>query len=281
MLRYFLLREMKSYNFHLILLLCLSVIHIHAAVVSVPCHDSYFSKIMSKKKRKKARSFSGLTSGIIDEIKGSESRSIFQAMLLVPTRNSLVLIMAGATIFIHKMIRSEAVHRACYFWLNAGPVVAHYKFTKYWLSKTNAPLEKRERVYQNLHNRYASHCFDIVLQLQGLYIKIGQIISSRPDFVPPQYIDLFGTAQDSMPQLPVEEVEEIIAGCLRKELGLSFQDVFEYIDPVALGSASIGQCHQAILKEPYTKLNGYNGGKDVAVKVMHPRYWMKKTGLGY
>lgn len=67
--------------------------------------------------------------------------------------------------------------------------------------------------------------------------KLAQIISSRPDFVPPQYIDLFITAQDSIPQWAAEDVVSDIEKSLNREFGLSFNDVFESIESTALGSA--------------------------------------------
>lgn len=84
--------------------------------------------------------------------------------------------------------------------------------------------------------------------------------------MPPQYIELFTAVQDSIPQQSIEEISRIIDSNLRYELGKSFDEVFEDIDPVALGSASIGQVHRATLRD--------SGGaqrfsKDVAVKVMH------------
>jgi aarF domain-containing kinase len=99
--------------------------------------------------------------------------------------------------------------------------------------------------------------------------KIAQIVSSRPDFVPPQYVDLFTSAQDSIPQWPIEEVVEIVEKTLDSEFGLKFDDVFETMDPVALGSASIGQVHRAVLKPPFSQ--EYSGGDVVAVKIMHPK----------
>jgi aarF domain-containing kinase len=101
-------------------------------------------------------------------------------------------------------------------------------------------------------------------------MEIAQIVSSRPDFVPPQYIALFVTAQDSLPQLPIEDVVDIVDQALRDEYALSFHDVFESMDAEALGSASIGQCHRAILKYPFATKDGYQGGSVAAVKVMHP-----------
>jgi predicted unusual protein kinase regulating ubiquinone biosynthesis (AarF/ABC1/UbiB family) len=78
------------------------------------------------------------------------------------------------------------------------------------------------------------------------------------------------TAQDSLPQWPLEEVVAIVNASLGSEHGLSFEDVFESMDADALGSASIGQCHRAILKDSYANQPGYCGGTVAAVKVMHP-----------
>ena len=164
------------------------------------------------------------------------------------------------------ILTSERFKRAMYFWKHAGPVVAHYKFTQWWLTISGAPLEKRDYVYESLHNRYCDSTMELVLHLKGLYVKIGQVVSSRPDFVPSQYINLFSTLHDSIPQWPVEKVLAILKESLA-ELGLEYDDVFEEMDPVALGSASIAQVHRAVLKSPWAD---EIDGKEVAVKVMHP-----------
>lgn len=165
----------------------------------------------------------------------------------------------------------EATRRAVYFWTRAGPMVIHYRFTQWWLGASHANRAKRDVVYGSLHDRYCHPCLDIILHLKGLYVKIGQVLSARPDFVPRQYVQLFATVQDAIPQWPIEEVEDIIQRELHTEYGLTMGDVFESIDPVALGSASIGQVHKAVLRSPWDKSDGrYNCGKIVAVKVMHP-----------
>jgi aarF domain-containing kinase len=163
---------------------------------------------------------------------------------------------------------SEPARRAMYFWRHAGPMVVHYKFTEWWLGKSEAPLERRNLVYGKLHERYAEPSLEIILHLKGLYVKIGQIMSSRPDFVPEQYVRLFATVQDSIPQWPVSQVRDIISQSFRSEFGLEWDDVFESMDPVALGSASIGQVHRAVLKDSWVEPD--QRGKTVAVKVMHP-----------
>ena len=97
---------------------------------------------------------------------------------------------------------------------------------------------------------------------------MAQIVSSRPDFVPPQYIELFTAAQDSIPQWPIDKVVKIVDHNLVSEFGVDFDTVFESMDAVALGSASIGQVHRAKLRKPYSEQ--YECGDSVAVKVMHP-----------
>jgi aarF domain-containing kinase len=163
---------------------------------------------------------------------------------------------------------SEPARRAVYFWRHAGPMVVHYKFTEWWLEKSEAPLERRNLVYGKLHDRYSEPSLEIILHLKGLYVKIGQIMSSRPDFVPEQYVRLFATVQDSIPQWPVSQVRDIISQSFRSEFGLEWDDVFESMDPVALGSASIGQVHRAVLKDSWAESDQRD--KTVAVKVMHP-----------
>ena len=85
--------------------------------------------------------------------------------------------------------------------------------------------------------------------------------------MPPQYIELFTTVQDSIPQSAIEEIVEIVNENLQSEFGKGFHEVFESIDPIALGSASIGQVHRARLREATDP--AWTHGEIVAVKVMH------------
>jgi aarF domain-containing kinase len=129
---------------------------------------------------------------------------------------------------------------------------------------------RRDAIYGDLHDRYSRKALELILHLRGLYVKLGQILSSRPDFCPPQYVALFATVQDSIPQWDAGEVRQIMSLALEREFGLGWDDVFESMDDVALGSASIGQVHRAVLQDEWARVPGYKGGKVVAVKVMHP-----------
>lgn len=97
------------------------------------------------------------------------------------------------------------------------------------------------------------------LALEGLgttFIKLGQILSTRADLLPPEYLVELTKLQDSAPPVAFEEIE----GALVTELGQPLEDVFAQFDRVPLAAASIGQAHAATLKD----------GTDVVVKVRRP-----------
>jgi ubiquinone biosynthesis protein len=90
-------------------------------------------------------------------------------------------------------------------------------------------------------------------ELGTTYIKLGQLLSSRPDLLPDVYIDELGKLVDEVPPVPFDQIRRVIDS----ELGL---DVFAEIDPEPLATASIAQIHRALLKS----------GRDVVVKVRRP-----------
>jgi len=134
------------------------------------------------------------------------------------------------------------------------------------LQVSGANRAKRDVVYEKLHNRYAQPALDLILHLRGLYVKLGQVMSSRPDFMPPQYIHVFTELQDNIPPWDTASVHDIALTALRNECPAFLQQYKDIVlDPVALGSASIGQVHRAVL---HRKDDGPT--QEVAVKVMHP-----------
>src|ERR1700748_1357206 len=90
-------------------------------------------------------------------------------------------------------------------------------------------------------------------QLGTTYIKLGQLLSSRPDLLPDVYIEELGKLVDAVPPVAFPEIREVIA----REVGL---ERFTSIDETPLASASIGQIHRALL----------DSGQDVVVKVRRP-----------
>ena len=83
----------------------------------------------------------------------------------------------------------------------------------------------------------------------GLFIKVGQVASSRPDFMPHEYIEAFSSLQDKVPPYPGHQMKDIAVESLLHDHGLHFDDIFESFDFLPLGSASIGQVHAASLTQ--------------------------------
>jgi ubiquinone biosynthesis protein len=90
-------------------------------------------------------------------------------------------------------------------------------------------------------------------ELGTTYIKLGQLLSSRPDLLPDLYVEELTRLVDQVPPVPFGEIEAVI----RADLGAG---VFASIDPEPLATASIAQTHRALLET----------GREVVVKVRRP-----------
>jgi ubiquinone biosynthesis protein len=88
------------------------------------------------------------------------------------------------------------------------------------------------------------------------FVKIGQSLSTRPDFVPPAYIQALEAMQDNVGTIDAQIVREVI----ETELGVRIGKLFSHFDDEALGAASLAQVHAATLDD----------GRAVAVKVQRP-----------
>ncbi len=88
------------------------------------------------------------------------------------------------------------------------------------------------------------------------YVKLGQLLSTRPDLLPEPYLQALAELQDDVDEIPYEEVEKIF----EEEIGVKINKAFELFDPQPLASASIGQVHRALLPS----------GRMVAVKIQRP-----------
>lgn len=92
-------------------------------------------------------------------------------------------------------------------------------------------------------------------ELGATFVKLGQVLSTRPDLVGVRLADEFQQLQDNVPADPPELVRKFIEG----ELGRPIEELFAEFEPEAMASASIGQVHRAKLRT----------GETVVVKVLH------------
>jgi len=104
------------------------------------------------------------------------------------------------------------------------------------------------------HRRRAATLLDSLLTLGPTFIKLGQLLSTRPDILPPEYIDEFTKLQDEVPPADWADAREVIEA----ELG-PVEETFEHFDTESISGASLGQVYYAETRDG-----------PVAVKVRRP-----------
>ncbi len=102
----------------------------------------------------------------------------------------------------------------------------------------------------------ARQLIKILTKLGPAYIKIGQALSTRPDVVPPVYLEELTTLQDKIPSFP----NEVAFRFIEEELGKRPEEVYAELSPQPIAAASLGQVYKGRLKT----------GEEVAVKVQRP-----------
>src|SRR5881398_1678642 len=100
------------------------------------------------------------------------------------------------------------------------------------------------------------HLREMLDELGPTFVKFGQLLSTRPDVLPPDIIAELRALQDDVRPFPLGDVENVID----EDLGLSVDKLFAEFDPRPIAAASIGQVHRATLPN----------GRAVAVKVQRP-----------
>lgn len=152
---------------------------------------------------------------------------------------------------------------------DAGVIAAHYQ---------NRPLQVLRRIFNVLTPtfafvfglwwdskrgidvkndlRRAVWLRELLTKLGPAYIKIGQALSTRPDLVPPVYLEELTKLQDKLPPFP----NQIAYQFIEEELGQPPQEVYAELSPDPIAAASLGQVYKGKLKT----------GEEVAVKVQRP-----------
>jgi predicted unusual protein kinase regulating ubiquinone biosynthesis (AarF/ABC1/UbiB family) len=131
--------------------------------------------------------------------------------------------------------------------------LAFWIFIKvYWYQITRKSSAEKEKLWEQIGIRFR----DTLFELEGLLIKIGQLLSIRADIMPKSFIQQIGDLVDRVPPAPWEEIKEV----LQSEWGRSPEEALQVMETEAVASASIGEVFKGKMMD----------GREVAIKVQRP-----------
>lgn len=125
------------------------------------------------------------------------------------------------------------------------------KFKRLWHSDSWVEAKRQE-----LYESQARYFRETAVKLGGLFIKLGQFLSTRVDMLPKTSLDELSGLQDEVPAVDFTDIKEVIEAEFERPL----EQVFAQFDSEALASASLGQVHRGHLTD----------GSTVAIKVQRP-----------
>ena len=147
-------------------------------------------------------------------------------------------------------------------WKRSATTGAFRRSVEIWGYALNFVLKERrlqrkrrrigEEEYSRRRSILAKECTQVLLRLGPTFIKVGQLLSTRIDIVPPEYIKELKLLQDDVPPFPGSLAKAIVA----EELGKPVEELFDTFEETSLAAASLGQVHVAS-----------KGGVKLAVKV--------------
>lgn len=174
----------------------------------------------------------------------------------VPLVGGLIVTCAGGlSYFYHQVGSLEGLQRTAYFYSFAIPKYIEYRY-HLW-------RQSEDQVWDALHYDTATRALQYVLQLQGFYIKCGQMCAANiGNAFPRIWQDTMSVLQDNCPAQSMETVEDIIAKDYQQEHKPPPRLIFASMETTPIGAASIGQVHRAVLND--------DKATPVVVKICYP-----------
>ncbi len=135
-----------------------------------------------------------------------------------------------------------------------GQIAASYRL--FGLRSAFLSERKAEALLTRMHEQNAQRFYGACIEHGGAFLKVGQVLSARPDILPKPWVNELAQLQDAVPALPYETVRAVIEA----ELKAPIEKLFTSFEVEPLAAASIGQVHKAVTLE----------GNHVAVKIQRP-----------
>ena len=166
---------------------------------------------------------------------------------------------------------AASLARAASFWQRASAIYLSYKATQLSAAAAKAAggmseADAKKKIWLPQHERAGAAMFDLASSLSGFYLKVGQFLSVREDFVALPVCKALRPLQESVRPMGAAEVRATLEDAFCSGPGAHFaslEDVFESIDlERPLGSASVAQVHAAVLRPELYRFAEDDAGDD-------------------
>jgi len=149
---------------------------------------------------------------------------------------------------------AERLYRNARIGWTALCVWLRYKTPLWWDQLLRRDPAQRDM--KSIHQRNADQIFNAAVSMRGMLVKMCQVVGTRSDMFPPQYVKTLSQCHDRLPPRDFATVKQVI----EEDFGRPLEEIFSEFSPHAVAAASLAQVHRARLVD----------GREVAVKVQYP-----------
>ena len=148
----------------------------------------------------------------------------------------------------------ERAYRGTRIGYTAVSVWLRYKLPRWWDAYRGRDPDERDMT--QIHQRNADQIYATAVSLRGMMVKMCQVIGTRSDIFPPQYVKTLSQCHDALPPRDIATMRSVI----EEDFARPIAEIFTDIEPTPIAAASLAQVHGATLTD----------GRKVAVKVQYP-----------